>query len=59
LYLGPEDVLLAIDLSFHPDSDVHDIRNAVTRFKNKIQARFPRIRRVCLDITSIDNNGSA
>ncbi len=59
LYLGPEDVLLAIDLRFHPDNDVHDIRNAVARFKKKIQARFPRIRRVCLDITSIDNNGSA
>jgi cation diffusion facilitator family transporter len=54
LFLGPEEVLLAIDLRFRADTDVHDIRDAVSRFKASIQARFPRIRRICLDVTSID-----
>ncbi|HXF15728.1 MAG TPA: cation diffusion facilitator family transporter [Burkholderiales bacterium] len=53
LYLGPEDVLLAIDLRFRPDTDVHDIRAAVARFRKAIQDRYPRIRRICLDTTLI------
>lgn len=56
LYLGPEEVLLAVDLRFRADTDVRDIRKAVARFKGEIQARYPRIRRVCLDVTSIEGN---
>ena len=56
LYLGPEEVLLAVDLRFRADTDVRDIRRAVARFKGEIQARYPRIRRVCLDVTSIEGN---
>lgn len=53
LYLGPEDVLLAIDLRFRADTDVHDIRASVARFRTAIQERYPRIHRLCLDTTSI------
>jgi cation diffusion facilitator family transporter len=54
LYIGPEEVLLAIDLRFRTRSRVDDVRVSATRLKEQIQARFPRIRRVCLDITSAD-----
>jgi divalent metal cation (Fe/Co/Zn/Cd) transporter len=53
LYLGPEEVLLAIELRFHPDMTVIDIRHAVARFKRAIQERYPRIRRIYLDTISI------
>ena len=53
LYLGPEDVLLAIDLRFRAHTDVHDIRAAVTRLRKAIQDRYPSIRRICLDTTLI------
>ena len=53
LYIGPEEVMLTIDLRFRPDKDVDDIRDALARFKPKIQARFPRIRHIALDTASI------
>lgn len=53
LYIGPEEVMLTIDLRFRPDTDVDDIRDALARFKPKIQARFPRIRHIALDTDSI------
>ena len=53
LYIGPEEVMLTIDLRFRPDTDVDDIRDALARFKPRIQARFPRIRHVALDTASI------
>ena len=56
LYLGPEDVLLAIDLRFRADTDVQDSRKAIARFKGQIQARYPKIRRVCLDTASISSD---
>lgn len=55
LYIGPEEVMLTIDLRFRPNTDVDDIRDALARFKPKIQARFPRIRHVALDTASIGN----
>jgi cation diffusion facilitator family transporter len=53
LYIGPEEVMITIDLRFRPDIDVNDIRDAVARFRPRIQARFPRIRHVALDTASI------
>jgi cation diffusion facilitator family transporter len=53
LYLGPEDVLLAVDLRFRAHTDIQDIRAAVTRFRRAIQERYPSIRRICLDTTLI------
>jgi hypothetical protein len=53
LYIGPEEVMITIDLRFRPDTDVDDIRDALARFKPRIQARFPRIRHVALDTASI------
>ncbi|MFL6579996.1 MAG: cation diffusion facilitator family transporter [Burkholderiales bacterium] len=53
LYLGPDDVLLAIDLRFRAHTDIQDIRAAVTRFRKAIQERYPSIRRICLDTTLI------
>jgi cation diffusion facilitator family transporter len=53
LYLGPEDVLLAIELRFHSTNTVVDIRRAIARLRQSIQARYPRIRRIFIDATSI------
>ena len=53
MYLGPEEVMLAIELRFHSDTKVTDIRQAVSRVKRAIQERYPRIRRIFLDSASI------
>jgi cation diffusion facilitator family transporter len=53
IYLGPEEILLAIELRFRADTRLGDIRQAVARIRRAIQARHPRIRRIFLDATSI------
>jgi cation diffusion facilitator family transporter len=53
LYLGPEEILLAIELRFRSDTTALDIRHAVARFKRAIQDQYPRIRRIYLDTISI------
>jgi cation diffusion facilitator family transporter len=53
IYLGPEEILLAIELRFRADTRVGDIRRAVARIRQAIQARHPRIRRIFIDATSI------
>ena len=53
MYLGPEEVMLAIELRFRADTKVTDIRQAVSRLKHAIQERYPRVRRIFLDSASI------
>jgi cation diffusion facilitator family transporter len=53
LYLGPEEILLAIELRFRPATDVAEIRVALERIKRTVRERYPRIRRVYLDSASI------
>lgn len=53
MYLGPEDVLLAIELRFHSNTTTIDIRRAVARLHQAIQERYPGIRRIFLDSTAI------
>ena len=54
LYLGPEDVVLVIELRFRAGSEIGDIRAAIERLKRAIQDRYPRIRRIFLDSAAID-----
>jgi cation diffusion facilitator family transporter len=53
LYLGPEEVMLAIELRFRSNTHIHDIRESIARLKHAIQERYPRIRRIFLDSSAI------
>jgi hypothetical protein len=53
MYLGPEDVMLAIELRFRADTKLTDLRQAIARVRRAIQERYPRIRRIFLDSASI------
>jgi cation diffusion facilitator family transporter len=53
MYLGPEEILLAIELRFHSNTKADDIRHAVARIKQVIQAQYPKIRRIYFDAASI------
>ncbi|HEU4592363.1 MAG TPA: cation diffusion facilitator family transporter [Steroidobacteraceae bacterium] len=52
LYLGPEEVVLVIELRFRAGVDIEGVRAAIARLKHAIQARYPRIRRIFLDSAS-------
>jgi cation diffusion facilitator family transporter len=49
LYLGPQDVLLAIEIEMRPGISIEDVRSAIARIKAAIRKRFPQIRRIYLD----------
>jgi cation diffusion facilitator family transporter len=52
LYLGPHDVMLAMEVRFRAEAPVLDVRAALARLRRRIQERYPRIRRVFLDVTA-------
>jgi cation diffusion facilitator family transporter len=49
MYLGPDEVLLAIEIRFRSGQSAVDIREAVARLKAAIRARYPVIRRIFFD----------
>ena len=53
LYLGPEEVMLAVDVRFRSDMKTGDIRQTIARMRQAIQERYPRIRRIFIDTESI------
>jgi cation diffusion facilitator family transporter len=55
LYLGPEDVMLAIELSFRAGTTISDVRATLKRLKRAIQDEYPRVRRIYLDSAAIED----
>jgi cation diffusion facilitator family transporter len=53
MYLGPEEVLLAIALRFHADTPLAEVRRAIVRLKREIQSRYPRVRHIFIDSAAI------
>jgi cation diffusion facilitator family transporter len=53
LYLGPDEVMLAIELRFRAGMKVEAIRHALSRLNHDVRSRYPRIRRTFIDTTSM------
>jgi divalent metal cation (Fe/Co/Zn/Cd) transporter len=53
LYLSPDEVVLVIDLRFRDGTEVEEIRRALARIRESVRARYPRIRRILVDATTI------
>ena len=53
MYLGPDDIMLAIEVRFRRDRPPGAVRDAIARIKQAILERYPRIRHVLLDAGSI------
>ena len=52
-YLGPDEVMLAMEVRFRSEATIADIRPVISRLKQAIRERYPRIRRIFLDTASI------
>jgi cation diffusion facilitator family transporter len=50
MYLGPDEIMLVMEMRLHDDTDVIQVRETSTRVKRAIRARYPRITRVFFDI---------
>ncbi len=53
LYLGPDEVLLAIELKVLPETSLPDMRGALARIKSAIREHYPRIRYIFLDTAAV------
>ncbi len=53
MYLGPEEVLLALDVRFPEDASAQEAAIAIDRIESAIKNRFPRITRIYIEAQSI------
>lgn len=49
MYLGPENVLLTMDVRFRPTASAKDVAEAIPKIKARIQARFPQLRQIYIE----------
>lgn len=59
MYLGPEDVLLNLDLRFRRGLPLEEIEEAVRRLETEIRRRYPEVRRIFLEAEALERGSGA
>jgi cation diffusion facilitator family transporter len=54
MYIGPDEILLTLDLEFRPDVPAAEVATATRAIERQIRDEFPKIRRIYLEATTID-----
>jgi divalent metal cation (Fe/Co/Zn/Cd) transporter len=54
MYIGPEQVLLTLDVEFDPQASAGDISNAVKVLESEIRTRFDKITRIYIEARMAD-----
>ncbi len=53
MQLGPDDVLLNVEIEFRPDSCVDDLVKTIARLEKRVQAEFPQVHRLFLEVARL------
>ncbi len=53
MYIGPDDVLLTLDVQFDSDAPAEDIAAAVRAIEHDIRQRYPKIRRIYIESATL------
>jgi cation diffusion facilitator family transporter len=51
LYLGPEEVMLVLEMHMRDDAEMTELRETTARLKRAIREKYPKVRRVFFDVT--------
>ncbi len=57
MYLGPEEILLTLDVEFQRDSSADQIARAIAKIETEIRVRYPKISRIYIEARSISSAG--
>ena len=57
MHVGPDDVVVNLDLRFHADLGAHDVAEAVERLEKSIKAAHPRIRYLFMETAALTGPG--
>lgn len=57
MHVGPDDVLVNLDLRFHSDLDATEIGNAVARLESRMKQEFPQVRYLFIEVAAITHGG--
>ncbi|MFM9923745.1 cation diffusion facilitator family transporter [Variovorax sp. H27-G14] len=49
MYVGPNDVLVVVDVNFHDDTDTGEAADAIAAIEKQVRARFPMIKRLFIE----------
>jgi cation diffusion facilitator family transporter len=53
MYIGADEVLLALDVQFDPDSTADDIAAAIASIESEIRERYPKIKRIYIEASEL------
>ena len=59
MQLGPYEVLLTVDIRFHPGLDVRQLESAIDRIEARIREQEPSIKRIFIEADSLKRTGPA
>ena len=57
MYLGPEEILLTLDVEFQRDASADQIARAIAKIETEIRVRYPKITRIYIEARSISSAG--